>query len=66
MSLLPLKEPISLFHVTPKPELTPLSVTLKRPEPFLEGSRGISLMVQWLRLCTLKARGPGFDPWSEN
>ena len=27
---------------------------------------GISLVVQWLRLHTLKCRGPGFDPWPGN
>ena len=27
---------------------------------------GTSLVVQWLRLCTPNAGGPGFDPWSGN
>ena len=30
------------------------------------GSSGTSLVVQWVRLCTPNAGGPGFDPWSGN
>ena len=27
---------------------------------------GTSLVVQWLGLWALSAKGPGFDPWSRN
>lgn len=52
----PLKGAAS-FQVTPNQSRPRYLLLLKRPEPFLEGSRGISVMVQWLRLCT-QWRGP--------
>ena len=46
--------------------MTGLVSSLLFPKLHVKGYRGTSLALQWLRLHTSNARGPGFSPWSGN
>ena len=42
------------------------SISKQRKNFIVKSAKRNFLVVQWLRLCAPKTKGPGFDPWSGN
>ena len=53
-------------HQALKGSASRLPRSLQQELTCLKQIKGISLVVQWLRLRAPNAGGPGFDPWSGN